>query len=178
MRQIIIAFCLLFLVGGSTQAQTTREYLFYVGETDIFLTDSFIIIGNDVWEGYWKGRQFLPDSYATPPSLYEMIHDAAPPPDYSRLANTLKYSSISLAAFAGFAGGMGEGYLSLDGNWDTRSHRSHRWRDASILTGSASAISLGIGIGLKPKWSDVLFALENSVAYYLGTRIGYKVARW
>lgn len=132
---------------------------------------------------------FMPKG--TPPSLYEI--KIAPLAlgseiDYLRLQHTstvAKISALPLWFATGFAGGMGEGFLSKDGNWDTRSDRSHHWRDASIYLGVTAAALDGYALGIDifalnnfriKEWLPL--ALSGWFLHYAGTRVGYNHARY
>lgn len=100
-------------------------------------------------------------------------------PNY-KLGRNLEFWSYPLFAFSGFAGGMGERFLSKDGNWDTRSKRSHVWRDISIYTtaGASSMFTAGIVIQDSYTWKDLLKILGAGGFYYAGTRIGYNTGQF
>lgn len=97
-----------------------------------------------------------------------------------KTGKTLEISSYSIFAFSGIAGGLGERFLSKDGNWDTRSHRSHVWRDVSIYTTAAGASMFSVGITLqgKVKPKDLFKLLGAGAMYYVGTRVGYNLGQF
>lgn len=101
-------------------------------------------------------------------------------PDTYRTGETLEFLSYPVFAFSGIAGGMGERFLSKDGNWDTRSHRSHVWRDISIYTTAAGASMFSVGITLqgKVKPKDLLKVIGAGAMYYVGTRVGYNLGQF
>lgn len=92
---------------------------------------------------------------------------------------TLEFLSYPVIAFSGFAGGMGERFLSKDGNWDTRSYRSHIWRDVSIWStaGGSAMFATGITLQGKVKPKDFIKVVAFSGFYYVGTRIGYNTGQ-
>ena len=123
------------------------------------------------------------------PSIYEIrIMPLAPPTDIRPLqleklrkwSNLCKWTAIPVWGIAGLSGGFGEAYLSRDGNWDTRSHRSHVWRDVSIYTTAvAGGLSVsGFVLDLTTgdfRWKEgLMFAASYFTSYYLFTRIGYQ----
>lgn len=101
-------------------------------------------------------------------------------PALHRTGQTLEFLSYPMFAFSGIAGGMGERFLSKDGNWDTRSHRSHVWRDISIYTTAAGASMFSVGITLqgKVKPKDLFKVVGAGAMYYVGTRVGYNLGQF
>lgn len=97
-----------------------------------------------------------------------------------KLGKDLEFWSYSMFAFSGIAGGMGERFLSKDGNWDTRSKRSHVWRDISIYTTATGASMFSVGITLqgKVKPKDLFKLLGAGAMYYVGTRVGYNLGQF
>lgn len=97
-----------------------------------------------------------------------------------KLGKNLEFWSYSMFAFSGIAGGMGERFLSKDGNWDTRSKRSHVWRDISIYTTATGASMFSVGITLqgKVKPKDLFKVVGAGAMYYVGTRVGYNLGQF
>lgn len=97
-------------------------------------------------------------------------------------SNTLKLTAPPLFFVSGLFGGAGEAYLSRDGNWDTRSKRSHLMRDLSIYTTAGGGVLLGASFTLDLKarprrvnfWHWLGTTAACSVSYYVGTRIAYE----
>lgn len=155
-----LLFILSFL-GSVAQSQTrVVTYSTVVNDTTYVTT----IIPNELLKFEMQGTQYV--DYSTTKAF--------------KVGQGLKYASYASSFFAGFCGGMGERYLSKDGNWDTRSKRSHTWRDISIWSTAGTGVLYGAGVTLtretKPK--DILIEIVFSAAsYYLGTRAGYAVGK-
>lgn len=171
------------------------------------LNEEYVVINGDTLEGFWTiNHGFVSPRYN---SIYyfssegitfdqlmprsDLLNNAYDvvviprPHERSSWASALKHTSIGLAALAGFSGGMGEGFLSRDGNWDTRSARSHDYRDASLWLLGGSGLTLGAGFAInlsqpdyKIGWRDVLefigYGATNAVTYKLFSIAGYEFA--
>lgn len=91
----------------------------------------------------------------------------------------LIFWSYPVLTFSGFAGGMGERYLSRDGNWDTRSKRSHIWRDISIYTTAFGSMLMGRGLFNDGRlWLGIVELIIAVAFYYIGTRVGYNFGQF
>lgn len=163
---------------------TGQEWAGYWQDGFFYSDDQrFYFTADAAYQEHWPSIDLWNEEDFNPPSLYTIVYEHASPKSANTMfknphkaAETAKVLSLGLSALAGFCGGMGEGYLSRDGNWDTRSKRSHRWRDASIGFTLGAAFSFGTGCAIEvPSITEFgTYVVVNALTYYGAAQLAYR----